>query len=75
MIERIQRLREIILENEELNDYYDRVNDNWNNVQLHNFILEILRAFTQYHDNPVRPGFYTKLQTLFNIYNDENRYI
>lgn len=66
MIERIQRLRGIISENEELNDYYDRVNDNWNNEQLHNFIVEILLAFLQYHDNPVRPGFYTELQLLLN---------
>lgn len=74
MKEKIEKLKEIISDSNELLNYSDEIQNNWTENQLNEFILKILTDFKKYKDKPERPAFYTDLQTLHNPYNKDNSY-
>jgi hypothetical protein len=74
MKDEILKLKEIIEENPELVDYSDKVDDNWTMNQLSNFVNKIMTDFKELKEEENRPGFYTNLQLLLNIYDNDNPY-
>lgn len=74
MRDKIEKLKQIISTNEELLQYSDEIQDNWNLNQINEFIKKILTDFVRYKDLAERPAFYTELQRLPNKYDENNTY-
>lgn len=72
---KIEKLKQIISANTELQKYSDEIQDNWNLSQISDFTQNILTDFQEYRDKTERPAFYTELQTLSNKYDKDNGYI
>jgi hypothetical protein len=71
---KIDKLKNIILNNTELSDYSTSIELEWSEVQIDNFIKKILSDFEHYAENSNRPIFYTELQVLLNKYGPDNKY-
>lgn len=74
MKDKIEKLKKIISDNNDLSNYSDEIQNDWSENQLNEFILKILTDFIEYKDKLQRPAFYTDLQTLHNPYNEDNSY-
>lgn len=74
MKDKIDKLKKIISDNNDLSNYSDEIQNDWSENQLNEFILKILSDFIEYKDKTQRPAFYTDLQTLQNTYNKDNSY-
>ncbi len=71
---KIEKLKQIISDNKELQNHLHLIQDNWNEKQISIFVLDILKGFELYHEKQIRPKFYTELETLLNKYGDDNIY-
>lgn len=71
---KIEKLKQIISANEELQNHLHLIQDNWNEKQINVFIYDMLQDFEIYHEKQIRPKFYTELETLLNKYGEDNIY-
>ena len=71
---KIDKLRRIIQENQELSIYYESVTDNMSESEFIHLIERILIDFNDFFEQPGRPRFITELQLLRNFFDSENLY-
>ena len=68
---KIDKLRRIIQENQELSIYYESLTDNMSESDFIHLIDKILIDFNDFFEKSDRPDFFTHLQLLRNLFDSD----